>query len=176
MFLGGQERQKTDRGSEEIKYTSTRRYETEGDRTSWHVCLCCCCCVQEAREIFRISHQHLPPGLLPTSFVRENSLWKLEYLYTDIHTERLSKPRLRGVLRSGLEGMAAQFDALNRKAKSLESRLEVSDGHDYSIVINWVYLLYIFIHYFQKKIQSYSTVAQKINADFLCDEGSCWIM
>ena len=39
----------------------------------------------------------------------------------------------------------AQFDTLNRKAKNLESRLE-------------------------KKIQSYSTCAQKINADFLCDE------
>ena len=41
--------------------------------------------------------------------------------------------------------MAAQWDTLHRRAKTLEARLET-------------------------KVQKYSSLAQKINADFLCDE------
>lgn len=82
--------------------------------------------------------------------------------------------------------MAAQFDALNRKAKSLESRLEVRLlGGDFFIYRNlsqqelisisheyFFFMMLRFIYVLKKKIQNYSTCAQKINADFLCDEGN----
>jgi hypothetical protein len=42
--------------------------------------------------------------------------------------------------------MAAQWTELHRRAKSLEARLE-------------------------SKVQRYASLAQKISADFLCDEG-----
>lgn len=31
-----------------------------------------------------------------------------------------------------------------------------------------------FIDFLQKRVQNYSTIAQKINANFLCDEGEEW--
>ena len=73
-----------------------------------------------------------------------------------------------------------QWNSLHRRAKLLESRLEViycisGQLKTFSQSLSSLFidseLPYRFLFNIQSKVQKYSSLAQKINADFLCDEG-----
>ena len=73
-----------------------------------------------------------------------------------------------------------QWNSLHRRAKLLESRLEViycisrqlkTFSQSLSSLFIDSELPYRFLFNIQSKVQKYSSLAQKINADFLCDEG-----
>ena len=59
------------------------------------------------------------------------------------------------------------WEDLHRRAKSLEARLEVKVP-----IHETLKFLIASTNLQQLKVQKYSSTAQKINADFLCDEGN----
>ena len=62
--------------------------------------------------------------------------------------------------------MEVSWEELHRRAKALEGLLEVLNVYNLCWADHYLPLL------LQKKIQSYSSLAQRINANFLDDEGT----
>lgn len=70
--------------------------------------------------------------------------------------------------------MAQSWDSLHHKAKTLEARLEVPLCTPSVPISVWDTETVNRIS--QKRVQNYSSIAQKINANFLCDEGTVIIL